>query len=90
MKRITIGRLLATLGLFFVLAQTAVAGDIKDQQVDTPKSRAFRLDYGATLDKLPTDSRVRVWLPVPQTNEHQTVKVLKSHLPVNGKTSMWW
>ncbi|HUE69391.1 MAG TPA: transglutaminase domain-containing protein [Pirellulaceae bacterium] len=46
-----------------------------------PKQRAFRLDYGATLTGLPEGSQVRVWLPVPQTNEDQTVKALDRKLP---------
>ncbi|MEX2176941.1 MAG: transglutaminase domain-containing protein [Pirellulaceae bacterium] len=49
-----------------------------------PKQRAFHLDYGATLISLPAGSQVRVWLPVPQTNEDQTVKALGQDLPAKG------
>jgi hypothetical protein len=49
-----------------------------------PKQRTFRLDYGATLTGLPAGSQVRVWLPVPPTNEDQTVKALKHDLPVKA------
>lgn len=86
MKRFSIAGLLATLGIFFTIAPTTVAGGKKDTSAGTPKSRDFHLNYGATLSELPNGSRVRVWLPVPQSNDHQTVKVLKSDLPVAGET----
>ena len=50
------------------------------------KSRAFRFDYAATVNRLPTNSQVRIWLPVPQSNEHQHVKILNSTLPKNSQT----
>jgi transglutaminase-like putative cysteine protease len=60
----------------------------KDLQVNTPKLRVFNFDYGATLSNLPAESRVRVWLPVPPSNDHQTVKTLKSQLPAKGTMSI--
>ena len=68
------------LALFLLaLASSTIAQDAK------PEERAFRLDYGATLTGLPAGSEVRVWLPVPQSNEDQTVKALDRQLP--GKAS---
>lgn len=87
MKRITIAGLVTSLGFFFILAETSIAAENKQKQVDTTKSRAFRLDYGATLNELPSGARVRVWLPVPQSNDHQKVKVLEPVLPAEGKTA---
>ena len=62
-----------------IAAPLATAEDAKSKQ------RAYRLDYGATLTGLPEGSEVRVWLPVPQSNEDQTVKALDRKLP--GKSS---
>ncbi len=51
------------------------------------ESRAFRLDYGATVRELPKGSRVRVWLPMPPSNEHQRIRVITTELPAKGKTT---
>ena len=67
---------------------TIVALEKKNGQNDMPKSRTFHINYGATLDKLPTGSHVRVWLPVPQSNDHQKITVLKSQLPAAGQTTI--
>lgn len=64
------------LGLLPVLANS--------EEGTAPKRRTFRLDYGATLTGLPAGSQVRVWLPVPPTNEDQTIKALKHDLPVKA------
>jgi transglutaminase-like putative cysteine protease len=48
------------------------------------KSRTFRLNYGATVSDLEAGSKVRVWLPVPQTTEHQEIRALKRQLPVDS------
>lgn len=50
-----------------------------------PRSRVFRLGYGAKIEQLPEVASVRVWLPVPPSNEHQTVKELKRELPAVGR-----
>ena len=86
-KHFTIAGLVAFLGILFVFAPMTVAGGKRDQQVGTPKSRTFRLDYGAMLNELPHGSMVRVWLPVPQSDDHQKVKVLQPILPAEGKTA---
>ena len=52
---------------------------------DAPKSRIFRFHYGATLQGLPEGARVRVWVPVPQTDEHQRVEIVSQDLPVQGQ-----
>ncbi len=54
---------------------------------DAPVSRSFRLDYGATLTGIPRGSRVRVWLPVPPSNEHQEVETLGADLPTKAETA---
>jgi transglutaminase-like putative cysteine protease len=47
----------------------------------SPKSRSFRLEYGATLQKLPAGKEVRVWLPVPTTNDYQKITEVSRSLP---------
>ncbi|MEO2023293.1 MAG: hypothetical protein ABGX05_15840, partial [Pirellulaceae bacterium] len=53
----------------------------------TPRSRQFRLDIGATVKALPRGATLRVWLPVPPSNQNQTVKALTPSLPARGKLS---
>ncbi|HZL88075.1 MAG TPA: transglutaminase domain-containing protein [Pirellulaceae bacterium] len=79
MNRISTPCLLSTL-LLGLLTFPAAAEDAKPNA----KQRAYRLDYGATVTGLPAGSQVRVWLPVPQTNEDQTVKALKHDVPAKA------
>ncbi len=46
-----------------------------------PRVRTFRFDYGGTLTGLPAGARIRVWLPVPRSNDHQDVTPLPGQLP---------
>lgn len=77
-----------TLVLLTVAPWQSVAGQDVAKPDDAPRSRTFRFNYGATLNELPVGSRVRVWLPVPQSSDHQTVTAVQQHLPATGKTSM--
>jgi len=61
------------------------AGCRGERNGDLPNSRTFRLDYGGSVDGLAEGARVRVWLPVPQSGEHQTITMLKSDLPAEGQ-----
>ncbi len=83
MKRVVIDALLV-----FVLCSTGVAGEKNHNKGHKSKSRTFRLDYGATLNGLPEGVRVRVWLPIPKSNEHQRIKVLKRALPATARTAI--
>jgi len=48
----------------------------------SPPSRTFRFTYHFTVKDIPTGAkRVRVWAPVPQTDRHQTVRVLTIKAP---------
>jgi transglutaminase-like putative cysteine protease len=40
-----------------------------------PKSRTFLFTYSATLTELPAGKSARVWLPVPSSNDYQTVEI---------------
>ncbi len=54
-------------------------------QAATPKVRSFQLEYGATLTKLPAGKPVRVWLPVPMTNDYQKVREATKSLPARAQ-----
>jgi len=67
--------------------------------ISPPRERHFQLDYGATLVDLPVGARVRVWLPIPSSNDHQIVRRLTTDLPapaaigedvVNGNTMLYF
>ena len=51
----------------------------------TARSRPFRLEIGATIKDLPKRAHVQIWIPVPPSNDHQTVKALRSTLPASSK-----
>jgi len=50
-----------------------------------PQQRKFRLDYGATLAQVPAGAKVRVWIPVPPSTDHQQVTELARKLPSEAK-----
>ena len=64
--------------LLLVVGATACAKE--------PSERAFEFNYGAVLKDLPESADVRVWVPVPQSSEHQKVAQLSADLP--GKSSL--
>jgi transglutaminase-like putative cysteine protease len=50
-------------------------------------ARRFRFEYGATIRGLPSGARVRIWLPVPPSNEHQKVQLVDRRLPAEARVS---
>lgn len=54
---------------------------------DSPNSRSFELEYSVTVSALQPGNRVRVWLPVPPSDEHQTVRVLSQNYPVKTQVA---
>lgn len=58
-----------------------------NDQKFSPPTRSFRFTYKFALKDIPPQAkRVRVWVPVPKTDQHQTVRVLEVKAP--GKTRM--
>jgi transglutaminase-like putative cysteine protease len=52
----------------------------------SPPTRAFRFTYNFAVKDIPSGAkRVRVWVPVPQTDQHQTVRVLAVKAPVKTR-----
>jgi len=57
------------------------------QAEEKEKGRSFLFTYAATVKELPPGEIVRIWLPVPPSNEQQEVTIESKELPVEGKIS---
>ena len=80
-------RVLSSLLLLFVPACQVTAQTTSNTQRFSPPKRTFRFTYNFTVKDIPSGAkRVRVWVPVPQTDQHQTVRVLAVKAP--AKTRM--
>jgi hypothetical protein len=72
--------------LFFPAWQLAGEATSNAQKFSAP-ARTFRFTYNFTVKDIPSGAkRVRVWVPVPQTDQHQSVRVLAVKAP--AKTRM--
>ena len=60
---------------------------VRAETTDEAQVRSFDLKYGATLNGLRPGADVRVWLPVPRSDETQSVQQLDRQLPVAGRLS---
>lgn len=80
-------RILSLLPLLaFPWCLLAAQGTSNYQTFSEP-ARTFRFTYNFTIKDIPAGAKqVRVWVPVPQTDPHQTVRVLNVKAP--GKTQM--
>ncbi len=84
-------RVLLSLLLLFFLAPQFSAWQVAAQaspntQKFSPPSRTFRFTYSVTVKDIPPGTKlVRVWIPVPQTDQHQTVRVLAVKAPVKTR-----
>jgi len=68
--------------LFFPICQLAAQASSNATKF-SPSARTFRFIYSVTVKDIPSGAkRVRVWVPVPQTDQHQTVRVLAVKAPV--------
>ena len=54
---------------------------------DKSSDRQFQLNYAVSISGVMPGENVRVWLPVPQTTEDQTVEVLPAKFPVKPQTN---
>jgi hypothetical protein len=57
----------------------------RSEQDSAVRSRTFRFHYRASVDGLPVGARVRAWLPLPQSNDHQKVQMISQKLPTEGR-----
>ena len=75
-------RVLPSLLLFFIPASQLAAQPASNAQKFSPPTRIFRFSYSFTVKDIPSEAkRVRVWIPVPQTDQHQAVRVLAVKAP---------
>jgi transglutaminase-like putative cysteine protease len=80
-------RILSPLLLLVFLICHLAAQASSNAKKFSPPARTFRFTYNFTVKDIPPDAkRVRVWIPLPQTDRHQTVRVLAVKAPV--KTQM--
>ncbi|MFZ0816416.1 MAG: transglutaminase domain-containing protein [Candidatus Sulfotelmatobacter sp.] len=85
-------RVLSSLLIFFLAppfpAYPLAAQATSQAEKFSPPSRTFRFTYNFTVKDIPSGAkRVRVWIPVPQTDQHQTVRVLSVKAPVKMRTT---
>ena len=79
-------RILLSLFLFFLPASLVSAEANSNSQKFSPPTRTFHFTYNFTVKNIPSDAkRVRVWVPVPQTDQHQTVRVLSVKAPAKTR-----
>jgi hypothetical protein len=73
-------RVLSSLLLLFVSAGQLVAQANSNAKKFSPPSRTLRFTYNFTVKDIPSGAkRVRVWVPVPQTDQHQIVRAFSVH-----------
>ena len=65
--------------LLMICAITLVAASCKPAlaQVEPKKEREFQFTYGATMKALPDGAKVRVWVPIPASDLHQTAELIQ-------------
>lgn len=79
-------RVLSPMLLFFS-ASLLAAQTTSNTEKFSPPNRTFHFNYNFTVKDIPAGAkRVRVWAPVPPTDQHQTVRVVAIKGP--GKTQM--
>ena len=79
-------RILSALMLLFCAASQLAAQASSNTQKFSPPTRTFHFTYNFTVKDIPPGTkRVRVWVPVPQSDEHQKVRVLSVNAPVKTK-----
>ncbi len=84
-------RVLSSLLLLFFPASQFPACQLSAQaasnaQKFSPPARTFRFTYNFTVKDIPSGAkRVRVWIPLPRTDQHQTVRVLAVKAPVKTR-----
>src|SRR5256885_15435817 len=79
-------RVLSSLLLLFFPVSQLGAQTTSNAQKFSPPTRTFRFTYNFTVKDIPSGAkRVRVWIPVPQTDQHQSVRVVGVKAPVKTR-----
>jgi transglutaminase-like putative cysteine protease len=81
-------RLLSSLPLLLLVACLSVAETASTAQKFSAPTRTFRFTYNFTVKDIPSEAkRVSVWVPVPQTDQHQIVRVVAVKAPAKMRIS---
>lgn len=74
--------------LLLIFSPSLVAAqNVSKPQKFSPAARTFHFTYKFTVKDIPANAKhVRVWVPVPQSDQHQTVSILSVKAP--GKTQI--
>ena len=79
-------RILSSFLLFAVAACLLSAQTAANNEKFSPPSRTLHFTYNFTVKEIPAGAkRVRVWAPVPQSDEHQSVRFLGVKAPVKTR-----
>ena len=79
-------RVLSSLPLLFLFACRLAAQAPSNPESFSPPARTLHFTYKFTIKDIPTGAkRVRVWVPVPPTDQHQTVRLLSAKGPVRTR-----
>ncbi len=71
--------------LFFAACQLAAQAPSNPEKF-SPPSRTFRFTYSFTVKDIPAGAKlIRVWVPVAQTDEHQTVRLVETNASVKSQ-----
>jgi len=63
--------MICAIGIFSVSDSAVLA------QSATKKQRDFQFTYGATISDLPDGAKVKVWVPIPDSDKHQTAELIQ-------------
>jgi hypothetical protein len=78
--------IISSLLMLFVSAGQLIAQANSNVRKFSPPSRTLRFTYNFTVKDIPSGAkRVRVWVPVPQTDQHQTVRILAIKAPAKKR-----
>jgi transglutaminase-like putative cysteine protease len=81
-------RVLSSLLLLCSPVTQLTAQSASNAEKFSPPTRTFHLTYSFTVKDIPSEAkRVRVWIPLPQTDQHQTVRVLAVKAPVKTRVT---
>ncbi len=58
-----------------------------DTKADTPKTRTFEFTYAAKVTGLTPGQTARIWVPVPPTNDDQSVQIVGRSTPASGQVA---
>lgn len=78
--------LLVVMSIYLVLPVAAENGtELGAKSKNEVKQRKFEFTYSVSVNGLPEGAKVRIWIPVAQTNRDQSVTIKSSSLPPGAR-----